>query len=372
MRLNSAPQTANLPLRVLFLMEDLCFGGTQKQNLELACRLDRKLFDPVMLTLTGPADLDAQAVNAGVPVVHMGGNRNVAPLFFARLGAQIVKIRPQIIVTCTALPNIWGRIWGRLMHVPVIVGTCRGGGAPWRQHEWLLWRLANGIVCNSPQLVEAMAKRGAPLANLRYIANGVDTEHFSPGICKSGDPLIVCVARLAKDKDHKTLLRAFAKVCEQIPAARLSLVGEGPEEQSLRHFCAAALPEHAAGRVEFAGARADPAPCLRAASVFALASIREGQPNAILEAMACGLPVCATDAGGIPALVTNNGLLCKPADPDALANNLLKLLRDETAARAMGEKGRLRCESGFSFLTMVQKHQDFFMELWHKYGAHIK
>lgn len=356
-------------LRVLFLLEDLCYGGTQKQNLELACRLDRQLFSPAILTLTGATDLDAFALSAGIPLYHMGRTRKAAPLFFARLGTYLRKIKPDVIVPCTALPNIWGRLWGKWLRTPLIVGTCRGGGAPYRQHEWLLWRLADGIVCNSRPLVEAMRQRGVPSERLRYIANGVDTKHFRPSEGANNSELILCVARLAGDKDHKTLLSAFAIVARKFHGARLRLVGEGPEEAALKEFTAAALPPAIARRVEFAGACADPASHFREASVFALASVREGQPNAILEAMSCALPVCATNVGGIPDLVGDNGLLCAPGDPEALAGNLLALLDNPALASSMGAKNRMRCEQDFSFAGMVKKHQDFFLDLWQKQGA---
>ena len=192
------------PLRVLFLMEDLCYGGTQRQTLELARRLDRSRFTPVMLTITGPTDLDKAAHEAGIELHHMGQGRNVWPLFFAALCWRLRALRPDVIVPCTALPNIWGRIWGRLAwlgssgNAPLVVGTCRGGGGPKRQHEHWLWRLTDHMVCNSEALREILQGFGVPKARLSYIPNGVDTEFFAPaGAAPSARaPEILCVARL--------------------------------------------------------------------------------------------------------------------------------------------------------------------------------
>ena len=122
---------------------------------------------------------------------------------------------------CTALPNIWGRIWGRFLHlwsgrgaVPLVVGTCRGGGGPARQHEKWLWRLTDHMVCNSEALQKILLDFGVPKARLSYIPNGVDTNFFSPSnpAPSQREPIILCVARLAGDKDHVTLLRAFELV----------------------------------------------------------------------------------------------------------------------------------------------------------------
>ena len=94
------------PLNVLFLMEDLCFGGTQRQTLELARRLDRKRFSPAMLTLTGATDLDSAARDAGIGLTHLGASRSAAPFFFLRLAPALRRAAPDILVPCTALPNI--------------------------------------------------------------------------------------------------------------------------------------------------------------------------------------------------------------------------------------------------------------------------
>lgn len=358
-------QQPERPLRTLFLLEDLCYGGTQKQNLALACRLDRDLFAPGILTLTGPTDLDAAARQADVPLYHLGETRKVPSLFFARLGGMLKKLKPDILVPCTALPNIWGRLWGRFLNIPVIVGTVRGGGAPKRQHEWLLRRFASGIVCNSKALAQIMAGMGVPAACLRYIPNGVDTEHFFPHERgQAQNQVIVCVARLARDKDHLTLLKAFAMIAADFPRASLRIVGEGPEEGSLKNYLEQNFPAKLAGRVVFAGASADPALELDNADIFALSSIREGQPNVILEAMACGLPVCATSVGGIPEIVTTNGLLAPARDAGAFAANLRTLLQNPQLGAQMGQYGREMAQRDFSFASMVQKHQDFFQELW--------
>lgn len=355
-------------VKILFILEDLCFGGTQKQNLELALRLDKNIFCPHMLTFTGPTDMDRQAIEGDIKLKNMGSGRGLAPMFFLRLQAELKKIAPDIIVPCTALPNIWGRIWGRVLKVPVIVGTCRGGGAPVRQHERLLWRLTDAIVCNSQALRQKMSDLGVPLSRLHYIPNGVDVDKFQPAGQYPPDQLIVCVARLAKDKDHPTLIRAFAEVVKKFPAAKLRLVGEGPEEAHLRKVVASLAPETAAA-VQFAGASSNTAPHYRDGAIFALSSIQEGQPNVILEAMSSGLPVCASNVGGIPGLVQNgvNGLLIPAGDYMTLAKNICTLLENPDMARNFGLAGRKIVTESYSYAAMVQAHQNLFLNLWDQY-----
>lgn len=359
------------PLRVLFLMEDLCYGGTQRQTLELARRLDRQKFTPVMLTLTGPTDLDAAAKDAGIELHHLGKGRHVPPTFFLQLAVHLNRLVPDIIMPCTALPNIWGRILPRVQRFvkrgsksPRIVGTCRGGGAPTRQHERFFWRLTDHMICNSEALQKILLNFGVPHQRLSYIPNGVDTDFFAPSEPAPSlrEPLILCVARLAGDKDHMTLLRAFDLVLKRHPSARLRLVGDGPEEAALKRW---AEENPSGSRVDFVPGGLDMRMHYATARVFALSSAREGQPNVILEAMACGLPVCATSVGGIPRLVEpeGNGLLSPASDADALARHCCRLLEDNALCDSMGIAGRQRVVRDFSFTAMVNAHEDVFSRL---------
>ena len=248
-------------IHVLFVMEDLCFGGTQRQMVELACRLDRTRFHVSMLVLTGRTDLDAQVEQAGIRVEYLGRSRKVNPFFFALMLAALKRLAPDVLVPCTALPNIWGRLWGRLLGIP-IVGTVRGGGAPRRQHERFLWRLTDHMVCNSEALADVLSGLGVPAARLTYVPNGVDTERFAPAQPAPSErpPLILCVARLAEDKDHLTLLKGFALLRERHPGVRLRLVGDGPREKELKAWVAEHLPD---GGVEFCPGSPDGAPITR-------------------------------------------------------------------------------------------------------------
>jgi glycosyltransferase involved in cell wall biosynthesis len=161
-----------------------------------------------------------------------------------------------------------------------------------------------------------------------------------------------------EDKDHACLLDAFAKLLEHMPEARLRLVGEGPLEAKVR-----ARMEQAplAGSVELLPATTDVAACCRSAKVFALSSRQEGMPNALLEAMAGGLPAVATRVGGVPFLLREtNGLMVSAGDADGLAKGLLRVLRDADLAHNMGKAGRERAERDFSLSAMVAAHEELF------------
>jgi glycosyltransferase involved in cell wall biosynthesis len=204
---------------------------------------------------------------------------------------------------------------------------------------------------------------------MSFIANGVDTRRFQPGELpfSQREAIVLCVARLVEDKDHAGLLDAFVRVLGHMPEARLRLVGEGPLEAKVR-----ARMTHGplAGRVEILPAATDVAACCRTARVFALSSRREGMPNALLEAMASGLPAVATRVGGIPFLLREgNGLMVPAGDPGSLAEGLLRVLRDPEFAQDMGKAGRERAERDFSLSAMIAAHEALFLRLLRKKPA---
>ncbi len=171
------------------------------------------------------------------------------------------------------------------------------------------------------------------------IYNGIDTDKFRPLPEAHEGVRLVCVGRFEPQKNQKLLLRAFAEVHKQCPEAILELVGDG----YLRSELEALVAELGLGDcVIMEGVSADVAGRLNRADVFVLSSDFEGLPVSVLEAMACGLPVVSTDAGGTRDIVINeeNGLIVPVGDQAALQDAMLRLCRDPALRRTMGEKSR--------------------------------
>jgi glycosyltransferase involved in cell wall biosynthesis len=346
------------PARLVFLLQDLKFGGTQRQALELARRLNPERFQVEVWVLAGGEDLVPMARRYAIPLVRLGRREQVGPLAVARLGQRLLARNIDALLPFTVVPNIWGRVLGRLARLPVIVGNCRGGGAPRRQHERWLWPLAHHIVCNC-QAVSSVLRESCrvPETRLTTIPNGVDADYFQPGTGPdAGPPRVLCVARMAPDKDHDTLLEAFRLTAQANPAAELWLLGDGPRLGEIRELAGRLLPE---GRVKFLPPREDLRPLLRQASLLVLSSKTEALPNVVLEAMAAGLPVVATRVGGVPELVVpgGTGWLVEPGDPPGLAAALSRILADPDRRRAMGREGRMRACQEFSLETMTHRYE---------------
>ncbi|GHI07593.1 glycosyl transferase family 1 [Streptomyces cellostaticus] len=211
-----------------------------------------------------------------------------------------------------------------------------------KAHAALRWerfgaRWAARVLCVSEAQRRSGEQRGIT-AQWHVVRNGVDTRRFRPegNSARSGaGPLVVCVGRLCRQKGQDVLLEAWPAVVRQLPAARLVLVGDGPDADRLYAGAPAS--------VEFAGPALDAAPWYRAADVVVLPSRWEGMALVPLEAMACARPVLVTDVDGARESLPPGHLpycLVPPEDPDALAGALTALLRRTPLRAALGAQGR--------------------------------
>lgn len=158
-------------------------------------------------------------------------------------------------------------------------------------------------------------------------------------------PLVVCVGRLCRQKDQRTLLRAWSRIAEAAPDAWLALVGDGPDRREL-----GVLSESAPGRVLFAGASDEVNRWYAAADLVVLPSRWEGMALTPLEAMACGRPVVVTDVGGARESLPpqqHESCLVPPGDPDALAESVTHLLREPELREFLGESARKHVRAEF-------------------------
>ncbi len=360
------PKTQKPKPRLVLLLQDLLFGGTQRQALELARRLNPDKYQVELWLLMGGFDLAPVAQSAGLPLVWLSKRPQVGAKAILNLYRRLRHSPPDILMCLTVVPNIWGRLLGRLAGVPLIVGNCRGGAAPRRQHELWLWPLAHHIITNSNIIKASLTNHfGLPEKKVTVIHNGVDMSYFRHNMSdiKHKPPIILSVARLAPDKDHPTLIRAFKLVAMDHPRAQLWLMGDGPEAAGLHQLVA---EYRLANKIRFIPGQDDIRPFLQQAAVFVLSSFYEALPNVILEAMAAGLPVVATQVGGVSELVIpgRTGWLVPPRDPSALAAALKHLLTDAATRQAFGLAGQHRAARNFSLRAMVAQHEKLLQELW--------
>lgn len=348
---------------VLHLVDTLDYGGTERVAVNLVNHLSRDRFRPFLATTRreGPlasailADVGRLALDRrhtldvpallrlaafvrkhGITLLHA----HASALFFAQLAA-LLPPRPKV---------VWHDHFGRF----------HGRGEDERP-AWL-WgppaRRAAAVLAVNEDLVRWSRERlGVEPGRVFYLPNFVaEALAGAPLLDLPGTPggRVVCVANLRAQKDHSTLLRAFARVAQEVPDAHLLLAGAEVEPD-----CAARVREQAAaldGRISLLGARPDVPSLLRACDIGVLASASEGFPLSLLEYGRAGLASVATRVGQCPEVLDEGeaGILVPPGDPGALADALLALLRDPARRSALGERLCRRVQERYSAKAVME------------------
>jgi glycosyltransferase involved in cell wall biosynthesis len=284
---------------------------------------------------------------------------------YRALRALLARERYALIHVHTPAAAWLTRLAARLARQGPVLYTAHGfhfyKGAPWPY--WLFYypaeriaaRWTDGlIVMNSEDLARAHRMGFLEGENLFFVHGvGVDIDRFrlsdeaTPSLRRElglGDDeaMVVCVAEFTSTKNHAFLLETWKKLVREDPRAHLLLVGDG----RLREVLSKKVASEGVPRVHFLGYRRDVPQLLRAADIVVLPSRREGLPRAVMEAMAAGKPVVATNVRGSRDLVEDGvtGLLVEVGDVRGLAEALLRLLRDEGLRRGMGQAAQAKVQ----------------------------
>jgi glycosyltransferase involved in cell wall biosynthesis len=224
----------------------------------------------------------------------------------------------------------------------------------------------------------------APEERVLWIGNGVQMDQFQPATrdlhvrrefgLDTRHKVIGFIGRIVREKGVLELIEGMAQVVSKVPEARLLIVGDtltsDGDREAKRLVQEAVLKYRMEDKVEFAGLRNDVPRILRALDVFVLPSWREGMPRSIIEAMAVGLPVVATDIRGCREEVVHGetGLLVPPRDPMKLAEAMLLLLTDQASASRMGSLGRARALNCFDEDAVIQRQIEAYDRLIEEKG----
>lgn len=361
------------PLRVGFVIDSLIPGsGTENQLILLLRRMDRHRIAPALCCLRDPhaSSLDL----GGCPVINLGVERIISLHGLRRLLTFIRWARKsdlEFVVTFFQDANAFGTVGSWLAGIRVISSRRNLGRGYWHTpRQILLLRILNRLtywhIANSQAVRDytVEAERVAP-RRISVLPNAIDLSAFKPLDdaprevlrARYGLPdrfLIACVANLRPVKGIDVLLRAFADSPLMRSRADLLLLGSGPEERRLRRLAAESGIDE---RVLFMGNRNDVADILRLADVSVLPSRAESLPNAIIEAMASGLPVVASNVGGIAELLDGGrcGVLVPPESESALRAAIEMLIDDPSRRAELGKSARNRAESAYRMDVVVER-----------------
>ncbi|MFC2081645.1 glycosyltransferase [Candidatus Bipolaricaulota bacterium] len=369
-------------MRVLQLVTSSSLGGTEVHVARLAGCAGRGLECEVCI-LSGPGPLSDLLAQEGVEFRHLPIDSALSLVLSAtRLYRFLRRRRFDVVHAYGFRANILARVVGRSARVGCVVGGLRSmtpSGSTSRMVSWLdrlTFGLTAGYVSNSQAAIDALVARGYPRNRFWLIRNGIDL----PGLkhiveegkaalrVKHGLPAqgatVISIANLRPPKDHATLLDAMSELRTRSVTPELLLVGDGLFREELEQQTRELGLE---GNVRFFG-RVDNRVVLElavASDIAVLCSHVEGLPTSLIEAMAVGLPVVATDVGGVSEVVADGetGVLVPPGDPRALAQAIQDLIGDEVRRAAMSEAAQARVEERFSLSRTVEEHEDLYREL---------
>ncbi|HMN97909.1 MAG TPA: glycosyltransferase [Miltoncostaeaceae bacterium] len=365
-------------LRVLTLIDLLEGAGAERTAVELAIRLDRDRFEPMVCATRSPeCEATARLRAAGVPVMRLGRTSPVGVHAWAPLMRLLRAGSVDVLHAHKFGSNAWGTLLGRLTRVPVVIAT---------EHTWAykgqpVRKLADHLIGRSAAAFVAVSEldrrrmvafERVPFGKTRVIPTGLVPHRHEDG--EQGDlrtelgippdaPVIGTVCAIRTQKRLDVLLDAFTIVRRRHADARLIIVGDGPGFADLQHDVAA---RGAGDAVALLGRREDVPVLLRALDVFAISSDFEGTPLSLLEAMAAERPVVSTGVGGIPDVLGRDGacgILVPPGDPAALADGLRVVLEDPGLGRRLGAAAAQRVGDEYDFDRVVQRWQDLYVEL---------
>lgn len=232
-------------------------------------------------------------------------------------------------------------------------------------NRYLYSRKTDGVVAISRKIAEVLVQAGVAREKIRVIYSGVDARKFGASPFRHWNdraPVVGTVAALFQRKGHRFLLEAAARLNQGGMRAEYLFAGEGPERNALQRQ---AIELGLGSQVSFEGFVSDIAGFLARIDIFALPSLYEGLGVAVLEAMAAGKPIVASEVGGIPELIDHGatGLLVPAGEPEALAKALAGLVREPERAERLGAAARKKVAEEFSIEQMARKNEAFYYEL---------
>jgi glycosyltransferase involved in cell wall biosynthesis len=348
---------------VLFVSADLAVGGSERQWAVLIPLLHERGFAPTVLTLLGTGRFYDELEEQGIPVHCVGMRHRADPGGLRRAVAYGVSHR-SIVVSQSVAAQVVGEAIARLARKPHVTTEHQPAGLPRRPHQRLLLKLLapriRHVVAVTSSQIPDLVDLGYRRDRIRVIPNGI------PPIAPGRDALdlrrslgledrfvAILVARMHPQKQPELFVEAVRLAAAREPAVCGLVVGAGPDSSRV-----AAAAARSGGAVRLLGERSDAVDLLAMADVVCLSSFAEGLPMVLLEAMALGRPIVATDVGGTSDAVVSGatGLLVRSGDVHGLADALLRLVRDARLRERLGRQARRRHAELFSADAMADRY----------------
>jgi len=366
---------ANRKATVAQFVENLDIGGLESMVLALSKRLHAGRWRSVIFCLGEGGALVERAAGCGIDVTVFRKKEGLDAALPLRLSNALRREKVDVLQCHNYGPLVYGSVAARTAGIKGIVYTVHGRKTSReKKQNWLfrLGRIRHVVAVSENVRRLVLQAGGVPAQRVTTIPNGIDIEAYDRVIDRKAKRteigvndsarLLGIVARLSPEKDHETLFEAFSRLRGEFDDVHLVVVGGGKLLEELERSARRLAIE---SRVHFLGSRSDVAELLGVFDCFVLSSRSEGLSLTLLEAMAAGLPVVATDVGGNGEVVRHGetGLLVPAADPGRMADALRRIFADEAEARRMGERGLARVREHFSLDKMVAGYERIYDEI---------
>jgi glycosyltransferase involved in cell wall biosynthesis len=379
----------NKPITVMYIIDTCIFtpdepstGGAEKQLYLLATSLNPAIFKTIVVQLSPDNSLPVTTGNVGnLELFHFPTRRfyNLVGIWqLGRLSLLAKKNKVDIIHTYFEKSEVMGWLTARFSGIPIWITSRRDLGFKRKRIYDRIFKFTakdcKKYVANCYAVKDQVIQQGnLPSEKIEVIYNGIDFSGYQEALkdkslkvelgIVDGTPLVGLIANFNFEiKGHIYFLGAAKKILERIPNAKFVLVGGGPLRPRYEEVAQELRIEK---NVYFLGERTDVQNIISNLDVSVLSSTSEGLSNVILESMAAGKPVIATNVGGSPEMVVNNvtGYLVPPADSNSMASAITTLLQDPDKAKAMGAAGKRLVEEKFTFEAMVKKYEKLYVSL---------
>lgn len=353
--------------KILHFVSGLEVGGTETQLLRILPLLKDK-FDNEVCCFNGNGSIGVAMEEKGIKVhyLYFRGRRDI--MVFWRFGKVIKKIKPDILVTYLIHCDLIGRFWGRVFGVKKIVCSQRGSLLQW---EYLRFfdRLSKFLVTKYTVQTdiakkELMKKLGASEDKFVIIPNGIDLGKYDFKIdilakknelqVDPNDIIIACVGKLRAGKGHEYLLEAFENAYKHNKKVTLLIVGNGERIKLLQKQVSVYESKN---NIHFLGDRIDVREILKVSDIFALPTLGEGMSNAILEAMASGLPIITTNISANKDIIENEktGILVPIKNSDAIYKSIKTLAENPKMRKQLGQEAKKEILKKYNMPIIVSK-----------------
>lgn len=361
--------------RVCLVVGQLGLGGLEKQAFLLATGLARRRFEVSVISLSAGGVWADQFAGAGLLVIQLERRRHFEMRRLVALVRALRAIRPDLVYSFNYPTTVYARVAGLLASVPVLITGQRSVYMTPVEGilERILVRLTECVIGNAEAVRRNLVERiGLPARKVITIHNAIEAVE-RPGPRERGSArralgleedscVIGTIARLDERKNLSMMIEVAALCGDATTEIRFCAIGGGPREDSLR---AEIRDRGLDDTFLLAGPRESAHELLPAFDIFVLTSRYEGLPNAVMEAMASGLPCVCTNVGGCRELVEEglSGYLVPAGDAAAMAGRVCELLRDPALRERMGSRGRDRILRDFSVARLVERTEKTLREI---------